>query len=376
MSVRKQRRRDPQTGVMSEFYIVDFVYRHPNGQRERVRKVPPVQSRKGAEEYERQLRAELLNPTPFRKKVPTFGEYVEKEWLPTQAAENTENTIEEKRSHLDHHLAPVLGKLRLDELSAPVIKRFVAQLRTKKSKRTGRTLSPKTVRNVVATLHRILVEAVAAEHLDSLPVFPTVKVPDSEMRPLTGAESLRVLAAIENIEDRALFLFSSRTGLRAGEQIALRWSDVDLTKGSAVIIRSSSRKKIGSTKSKKARVVYLTAEVRAALEQLPRRGELVFTQRTGKPHTYGTLRHRLHSALTRAGIDRRRWHDLRHSYGTALAEAGIPLPKVQRLMGHSTIAVTMRYVHVGEHADLDAALDGRVPQGNPAPDGNPVATPP
>lgn len=49
----------------------------------------------------------------------------------------------------------------------------------------------------------------------------------------------------------------------------------------------------------------------------------------------------------------------RHSYGTTLAEADIPLAKVQKLLGHPTITTTMRYVHVGTVADLDLALDGR-----------------
>ena len=61
MSVRRVVRSDPKSGAKKDFYLVDVVFMHPDGQPERVRKVSPVQSRRGAEEYERKVRAEILN---------------------------------------------------------------------------------------------------------------------------------------------------------------------------------------------------------------------------------------------------------------------------------------------------------------------------
>ncbi len=375
MSVRREKRRDPSTGKEREILIVDFVFRFPDGRKERVRKVAPVSTKREAEEYERQLRAELLSPKPVAKVAPTFRKYVEDDWLPLQKAENHENTIEEKRSHLKHHLFAAFGTTKLDAIDAPAVKRFVAELRTKTSKRTGKPLHVKTVRNIVATLHRILVEAEIAGYIGKVPHFPAVKVPSSEHHALSADDAQKLLAHAADDEERTLLLFALRTGVRAGEQIALQWTRVDLDKGSARIMRSSSRGKIGSTKSKKERYVYLTPDVRAALESLPRRAAEVFTQKSGKPHTYGTLKHRLRSALERAGLEPRRWHDLRHSYGTTLAEAGIPLAKVQKLLGHSTITTTMRYVHVGTDADLDLALDGpKYDDDRADDDGNDAAT--
>ena len=69
MSVRRERRRDPKTGAVREFYIVDIDLQHPDGRRERVRKVPPVQTRRAAEQFERELRKALLDGTHGRKTV-------------------------------------------------------------------------------------------------------------------------------------------------------------------------------------------------------------------------------------------------------------------------------------------------------------------
>jgi len=71
MSVRRQQRRDPITGKETEYWIVDFIVRYPDGRRERVRKVPSIQTKRGAQRYERQLLAELLCDRPAVREVPT-----------------------------------------------------------------------------------------------------------------------------------------------------------------------------------------------------------------------------------------------------------------------------------------------------------------
>src|SRR6266545_611270 len=74
MSVRRKRRRDLKTGAVSEKWMVDIDFELPTGERERIRKVSPVQTRRGAEEYERQIRQSLLDGT-YRE----TGEKEEKE---------------------------------------------------------------------------------------------------------------------------------------------------------------------------------------------------------------------------------------------------------------------------------------------------------
>src|SRR5258708_18739019 len=83
ISVRREVRRDPVTGKARQFWMVDIVFEHADGRAERIRKVSPVPTRRGAEEYERQLRTSLLRPRPERKEIPTFATFVEERWWPT-----------------------------------------------------------------------------------------------------------------------------------------------------------------------------------------------------------------------------------------------------------------------------------------------------
>ena len=71
MTVRRERRRDPKTGAEREFWIVDVVFAHADGRHQRVRKVPPIQTKRGAEAYEHQLRQSMLDGSYGREEVPT-----------------------------------------------------------------------------------------------------------------------------------------------------------------------------------------------------------------------------------------------------------------------------------------------------------------
>ena len=73
MSTRQVTRRDPETGAARKYWMIDINYEHPDGQIERVRKVSPVQSRRGAEQHERSIRQALVDGTYGKKeKQPTW----------------------------------------------------------------------------------------------------------------------------------------------------------------------------------------------------------------------------------------------------------------------------------------------------------------
>src|SRR5439155_8104245 len=117
MSVRREKRRDGRTAAVREFWFVDFVFEHPDGRHERVRKVSPVQTRRGAEQYERELRQALLDGSrKERKEAPRFAEFAQ-EFLDVYAATNNKaSTLSAKKSAFKHHLLPAFGRMRLDEI--------------------------------------------------------------------------------------------------------------------------------------------------------------------------------------------------------------------------------------------------------------------
>jgi integrase len=349
MSVRRVKRREPTTGATWEHWIVDIVFEHADGRLERVRKVPPVQTRRGAEEYERQLRAELLSPSSIAKEVPTFRKFVEEHWWPTypHAAGNRASTIKEKDSHLRLYLYPLLGHVSLDRIKGEVVAKLFASLR-----RHG--LGEKSVKNVRATLRRILASAVEWGVLEAVPHLPRVKVPESKFDFFTPEDSRVLVATARNPEERALFLFALHTGARAGEQRAVEWGDIDWRNKSVRFRRAIVDGKVGPTKSGKERSVPLTPTLEAALKAIRHlRGPLVFCNPDGSALTLWQLHDRFQYVSRRAGLRQIRWHDLRHTFASQLVAAGVPLLQVQAWLGHATINMTMRYAHLAPNAGTE-----------------------
>lgn len=266
---------------------------------------------------------------------------------------NRSTTKYEKEIHLRLHLVPVLGRVPLDKVRGEVVSRTLATLRAK-------GLGEKSVKNVQATLRRILASAVEWGYLESVPPLPRVKVPQPKWDFLTAEEAATLLGAARTEEESAILLFALHTGARAGEQIAVEWGDLDWTNHLVVLRRSSTRGEVGPTKSGRERRVALTGTLEKGLKQIRHlRGPLVFCNPDGSPLRLGQLHERIWGACRRAGLRKIRWHDLRHSFASQLASAGVPLRQVQEWLGHSTITMTMRYAHLapGGGANLIRALE-------------------
>lgn len=162
---------------------------------------------------------------------------------------------------------------------------------------------------------------------------------------LTTEELSELLQAVpdRNIVEKKVIALAALTGLRQGELLSLDGSNVH---GGRILLRPDQ------TKSGKARVVPVPGDARPWLEELP------FAT------TYSRLRHAWETA--RAAVGRRdlRFHDLRHSYASMLAQAGESMTTVRDLLGHSSLIVTSRYSHM-----FDAGLDdigARLPSLNAA----------
>jgi integrase len=349
----------------------------PDGRKVRISGTPTLNTKIEAEHAERNHVLRMLRPPPDaveKMEVPTFQKFVDEQWMQTypDSVGNRPSTIKEKELHVRLYLKPALGRLKLDEIKGEVVDRLFAGLRKprpvgrKKPTDDGeeeerlRVLSPKTIKNIRATLRRILASAIEWGVIDKMPGLPRVKVFDKGWDFLQREESDTLIATARDEEERALFMFALRTGARAGEQLALRWGDIDWNKREVVFRRSSSSGRIGPTKSGRERRVQLTAGLVEALRKMKHlRGELVFCRMDRKPFTIWQLHDRLWSACRRAGIRKIRWHDLRHSFASQAAIAGVPLNQIQHWLGHSTITMTMRYSHLapGRGSEFIQALE-------------------
>lgn len=188
-----------------------------------------------------------------------------------------------------------------------------------------------------------------------------LKFDDHESAARYLRESRDETQILSDLQDAVAVRVSAYTGLRLGELLALRWSDVDWAGVALTISRSVSTGKETAPKSGKVRRHPLPEQAMLALEQLSHRTdftnprELVFCNVvTGRPLDGSALRRRYKEAQTVAGVHAMRWHDLRHTYGSLLAASGEELVTIKAAMGHANISTTEVYLHARPATELAA----------------------
>lgn len=219
----------------------------------------------------------------------------------------------------------VLAGKTLRQIQPGDIERFVAQ-------RLG-GWQPATVNRSLAFLKRVFNVAIADGLVETNPARKVrlLKENNARVQFLSETEEERLMAELADA-DRVMVEVALHTGMRQGEQLHLRWDDVDFATGILTIPRS---------KSGEARRIPMNDTVRAILERLTEnsQGAWVFPSTKSAAHLdRGNYMSRIFQpALQRAGIDNFRWHDLRHTFASRLVMAGVDIRTVQELMGHKTL---------------------------------------
>ena len=161
------------------------------------------------------------------------------------------------------------------------------------------------------------------------------------------------------------------SGLRLGEQLALRWRDVDWAGSVMTISRAVSAGVEGPTKTGHVRRVPMADQAAAALKRLAARPDFtspddyVFCNAYGRRLDGSALRRRYKHARDKTGLRPLRWHDLRHTFGSLLVAGGVDLVSVQDAMGHSQLATTSRYLHARPATERAAIFTAAFQRGAP-----------
>jgi integrase len=375
-----------------------FVFVNHNGRR----KSKCIGEKKAAEQVKRVLEAKLaLGDLGFlaaaEPTVSTFKEYAEK-WLAQHAEIHCKpSTVASYRQLLRLYLYPKFGTVALDRISRESVKGFLAEMAAKeKTNRkepakdtTGTPSSPtepvplarNTLRLALSTLRVILNHAIDDGIIDRNPAarlgkFTATGKPKAQAQALTRKEVERFLEAAKEIypEYYPLFLVAVRAGLRRGELVALRWSDIQFGQNEAdtnrfiLVQRNYVHGRFTSPKSKKSRRVDLSRQLRRVLIELrdKRLLEAQGKNRTSieddlvSPSDAGTVldpdnlaNHHFLPILAKAGLRKIRFHDLRHTFGSLLIQDGASLAYVKEQMGHSSIQVTVDvYGHLVPGANI------------------------
>ena len=161
-----------------------------------------------------------------------------------------------------------------------------------------------------------------------------------------------------------LYYLDLATGLRRGELLGLKWTDIDLDRGVLKIQRAISRQngKVveAPLKTKNAyRTLPLSADAIDVLVQQRRKtsnSEWVFPSPTGGPMSPDSVLHMLHRVLKRAGLPKVRFHDLRHTFATLALKSGVDVKTVSSMLGHYSAGFTLNtYTHATAQMKQDAA---------------------
>lgn len=277
------------------------------------------------------------------------------------------------------HIAPTLGRVPLQKLTAHHVQRLMNEKATE-------GLSPRTVGYIRAVLRAALEQAVrwnllatnAAKHVSA------PRAVKFEVRPLSSEEARKFLEHVTGHRLEAVYSVGIAMGLRLGEVLGLRWADVDLERGTLRVeqaLQTLGRgvaKELGvdavtfsQPKSERSKrqlfmppvvVKSLGAHRKRQLEERLFAGAewvdsgLVFTNTKGASLDPTKVRKDLRALLRKAELPMIRFHDLRHTCASLLLAQRVDFRTIMHVLGHSQISLTMNtYAHVAESLMVDAA---------------------
>ena len=313
---------------------------------------------------------ELGDSFANQQRSPRLDEFL-RTWL--------ENTVKPRirpltyagyKVNIENHLIPTLGRIKVDQLTPQHVQGML-------NNRLAAAFSTKTVAYVHQVLRTALTLAVRWEIVNRnvAKLVDKPRVERKPINPLIPDEARKFLAAIRGHRLEALFSVALALGLRQGEALGLRWSDVDFASGTLRVRNQLQRidgrlTLVPPKTAKSRRTLVMPPLIVEALREHEKRqvaekiwagskwreSNLVFANRTGEPTQARRVIEQFHDLLERAGMRRIRFHDLRHSCATLLLVQGVSPRVVMEILGHSEIALTMNaYSHVLPELQRDAA---------------------
>lgn len=207
---------------------------------------------------------------------------------------------------------------------------------------------------------------------------------DEEIVVFTDEEIKYIKNALAGNRIQALILLDLGTGLRQGELLALKWSDISDGYKELKVQRSIKQVKIiAADETSEYKTIVQTPKTKGSVRTVPIPSNLIpileqhkvtqqeekekagssykdtgfiFTTETGNNIDTRNLRRAYERMLKKAGVEYKKFHAIRHTYATKLFQKDVPLKTVQKLLGHSDISITANiYTHVMPEQRVDAA---------------------
>lgn len=353
MAVKVRERKLPNGGM---HFQADIRVTLPDGTTHRERVKAPGRTRAAAMRWARQREAHILRhgvpvkediePTKHIEEIPTLAEFVPKF---REAYIHANRLKPSSRSRWDDalrlHILPLLGSRPINRIGAAEFQRLKLQ-----------PFAANTINGLVGNLMTILRAARDWGYEVVLPRVKLVKVParQPEFYDFDAYRGLVAAARSLDAVTYAIVLLGGDAGLRTGEIIALHRSDLKLRRKLITVTRNEYLGHVGDPKGGSARQVPMTERLKAALLDLPTRGERVLYRDCGGTFTASAVRHWLYKAQRLAGLPKKGPHILRHTFCSLLAMKGAFPKAIQMLAGHAKSETTDVYTHLSPRTLRDA----------------------
>ncbi|HNW87853.1 MAG TPA: site-specific integrase [Candidatus Limiplasma sp.] len=288
-------------------------------------------------------------------------------------------TISKYRTQIDYNIKPWLGKVKLSTLSPHMIQSLYNNLQRGIDGR--KALSAKSIHCLHGVLHSAMDKALALDYIQRNPTTQCTlpRIEKRELQVIKDADITRFLDAIKGHKYEAVYMVDMFTGLREGEILGLTWDCVDFTNNTLTINKQLQKeRKVGgqyflttSTKTSKVRTFVVSLHVMNTLRQVRTQQKewrlqmgsewnnamnLVFTNEYGRYLTTVTVYNNLKRIVAGIGLDRVRFHDLRHTFAVLALQNGDNIKTLQQALGHSDISTTLNiYGHVSERMERESA---------------------
>lgn len=315
------------------------------------RRTKSFQSEREAEVFEAQLKLGVADTTPSELARVTFSELASRWHREYCKVEKKETRWKPDQRLIEIHLKPAFGDVLARELEPTHLSALKATLRERETGRGG-LMKPSSINNVVALAKNIMNWGAGQRIIPPDNPFREVKLLktdefDFEWWSLEELETY-IKAGRERGECPELLRlveFSLHTGVRFGEAMALKRKNLAFDRNKIRIVASHCIRlgKDLPTKNNMLAEIPMNAVVRSILEpkRFLRPDQYVFDR-----SVFVNLRARFRASAEKSGVKVIRWHDLRHSFASNLAVAGVDGQRIQKLMRHKTFRMTQRYMRL------------------------------
>jgi integrase len=333
--------------------------RNPSGSLERIHRCVVLglfehkkDARRAADSYLLQFNNGTRRPQTTITFEDFWKEYFDKEVIPTRKLA----TQESYRNLARVHLLPFFGRQRLSDITRYDVQTFIGQ-------KQRQNYAPKTLAHLRNLLSKVFAVAMKWEWLNSNPAR-AIELPPMERRRGTRVltpEEISQLNANLGEPARTIFILGLLTGLRIGEILGLKTTDVDVGTGLVNVRRTIHRGHVQESPktARSERRVPLAAVLLTAIGEWmvirPTETEWLFPSKARTPyHDRNLMRREVKPVCKRLSIAPFGWHALRHTFSTFNGNKGVPMPVLQSLLGHAHAETTMIYTHPMEGVQREA----------------------